>query len=531
MNTALWPQWAEFVDSLHSGSNPTGHPLKLMLNLHPQGGFDACQANWPAFSAATGYTNASRIMPCTFGDQRIAAATFSAYMDAQPLSGVDGWWTDYDYEGGDCFSAPSAGLAHSSFPIAWSNEVFAGHAAGRGGGRRPLVLSRSGGLGGHRNPVAFSGDANQHSSILHWEIGATPTAANALQGHWSHDVGGFMCQDLNQSECSGDPALPSNGLLYLRWLQAAVTFPILRTHASTWGLPVMERRVWMFPQYAQAMSEALRLRSALLPYTYTCAAQAALGSGVAAMHPLYYEWPLEPQAYSASSEQYLFGPALLAAPIWNTSAATVVAGVPGGWQSTWLPPLPNNAAWCSWNGSQCSSGGGSVQRYYGWGDTPLFARSGALLPMQTLASVGRAAPDPLVITQWPFAAGQAGGAEFVLYEDGADSPMPAPAWAVPISSPAWGTVTVGAAVGGWAGAPAERALEWRLRGVGSGAAVGGVTVNGEPVGAGGQGCSGGCYYVVSAQQHSLLAPEGTLVVTSPGKLATGANNTLKVVFV
>jgi hypothetical protein len=249
VNTALWPDWEGFVTSLHNASNPTGNALKLMLNLHPSGGFDACQKYWPDFSAATGYTNYSRIVPCTYGQQRIAAATFSAYMDAHELAGVDAWWTDYDGTS-DCFDAPDGGSSSSWSGIAWSNEVFAGHAAARGSaGGRPLVLSRSGGLGTHRNPVSFSGDVSQsrvspqlgggggggagagarrrggHNAppppnphtqdILRWEITATPLSANVLFNHWSHDIGGFMCltDKINQTECSGDPLLPSNGLL------------------------------------------------------------------------------------------------------------------------------------------------------------------------------------------------------------------------------------------------------------------------------------------------------------------------------
>ena len=162
VNTKLWPDWTGFIRSLKDATNPTGVKLRVMLNLHPQGGFDACQKYWPDFSAATGYTNSSRIVPCTFGDQTIAAATFSAYMDAHELADVDGWWTDYDYIG-DCFDAPDGGSSSSWPGIAWSNEVFAGHAALRGSaGGRPLVLSRSGGLGSHRNPVSFSGDVSQH---------------------------------------------------------------------------------------------------------------------------------------------------------------------------------------------------------------------------------------------------------------------------------------------------------------------------------------------------------------------------------
>ena len=61
-----------------------------------------------------------------------------------------------------------------------------------------------------------------------------------------------MCYDIPQDACSGDPSLLSNGLLYLRWIQAAISWPVFRTHASEWGLAVMERRVWKFPEQVSA---------------------------------------------------------------------------------------------------------------------------------------------------------------------------------------------------------------------------------------------------------------------------------------
>lgn len=336
-----------------------------------------------------------------------------------------------------------------------------------------------------------------------------------------------MCNSINQTDCSGDPTLPSNGLLYLRWIQAGITFPIFRTHASTWDIPKMERRVWKFPQYFPFMADALRLRSALLPYTYSAAADAR-ESGVATMHPLYYEWSAEPLAYS-STEEYLFGGALLASPIWETNATVVVGGVEGGYKSTWLPPLPGGQQWCTFNGTSCVAGGGSSPVYntgfFSLGDTPLFARSGAIIPMQTLASVSHPTPDPLVITVFPFAPGQAQPTQFSLYEDDAESLDPG-FWRVPITaSPS--TVTVGGAVGEWVGSPEERGLEFRLRGWG-GKGVTKVAVNGVALSPGAEGCVGGCYFTVGPSAHTLASPEGTLVVVSPGKLPTGTANTLEV---
>lgn len=209
-----------------------GSFLRLMLNLHPQGGTDACQKNWTAFAAAIDYAGAA-IVPCTWGNQRIAAAAFDTFMDGEDLAAVDGWCEsalvipyplalfcrilllcsagpDFDYEG-DCFDAPTAGVANSSWPgIAWSNEVFAGKCVvgfarvqqvftfhvdfslAQDTKRRRATVGRSSSrvvaaLVPIATPCPFSGDANQHQEILRWELHSTPTAANVLTS-WSNDV-------------------------------------------------------------------------------------------------------------------------------------------------------------------------------------------------------------------------------------------------------------------------------------------------------------------------------------------------------
>ena len=528
VNTALWPAWDSFVASLHDGTNPTGHPLRLLLNLHLQGGYDACQKYYTDFAQAVGASTApgAPIVPCTTGNQRIAAAIFSAYMDHAELAGVDAWWTDND--GTECFGAPSASTP-SSFPaMAWSNEVFAGHNAVRG--RRPLVLSRSGGLGAHRSAVSFSGDANQHREILRWEIWITPRAVGAMHHTWSHDVGGFMCNSINQTECSGDPTLDSNGLLYLRWLQAAVTWPVLRTHASEWGLAVMERRVWHFPAFFAAMADALRLRSALLPYTYSEAARAS-ATGLGYVRPLFVEWPLSDEAYapleSPIGTQYLFGGALLASPIWATNETmTAEGGVRGGWKSTWLPP---GVTWSTWNATDALVDGGvTVDRFYSLGDTPLFVRAGSVVPMMTFASVSAPAPDPLVIAVFPAFGAAVAATNYSLFEDDGESQSSAHTVTLLTArfdrggaggAGALGmtNVTISASQGTWAGAPAARALHVHVRGFGAGVAS--VTVAGAAVPAGAPGCAGACWFVVSEAAHTLLVPAGTLVVEG-GRWAT-----------
>jgi len=302
----------------------------------------------------------------------------------------------------------------------------------------------------------------------------------------------------------------------------------------------MERRVWKFPQYVSAMSDALRLRSALLPYTYSSAADAALVSSVATMHPLYIDFPGTPEAYTAGDvyAEYLFGPSLLASPIWETNASTIEGGVEGGWKSTWLPSLEaENQLWCTWNGTECLSGdtNGIVERFYPNFDTPIFVRSGSIIPMQTLESVGLPAPDPLVVTIFPFSPTQNPVSTFSLYEDAGQGGgyKQGEFWRVPLTAGA-SSFTMGAATSSdWIGAPEERGLEVRWRGLGRGGAnktVRSAKVNGGmPLSEGGPGCPSGCFYFVSALQHSLLAPEGTLVVIVPGKLKTSVNNSVEVI--
>ena len=525
VNTGLWPQWPAFVASLKSGTNPSGFAdLRLMLNLHPNGGVDACQSNWPAFQHLVN-TTSSDIVPCSFGNQRVASANFAAFMDADVLADIDGWWTDYDYDG-DCFDAPTASTPSSYPGMAWSNEVFGRHQYARS--RRPLVLSRSGGLGAHRNPVSFSGDANQHQDILRWELENTPLAANVLHNTWSHDVGGFMCQSLPQAQCSGDASLLSNSLLYLRWIQAAVSLPILRTHASTWNLTAMERRVWMFPpSVSPSMMEALRLRSALQPYIYS-EARAAYDTGLATVRKLYFEFPEEAAAYDSNltgGPEHMFGSALLASSIFdvNATAPRGGSGELGSYRSTWIPPSPE--PWTDFNGTRSFVGPLLTPPiFYGLGDVPLFARQGAVIPMKTNASTTAAFADPLVLTVFPSFEGST-GSSFSLYEDdGGTNAFETGAFArtlitssFSVLAPVGNTLTVNAFEGaGFAGQGAARRLVAHFRGfrAASGeAAPSAVLIDKLAVPAGAPGCAApGCYWVVEESAHSILCPAGTLVV-------------------
>jgi alpha-glucosidase (family GH31 glycosyl hydrolase) len=539
VNTELWPDWEGFVDSLNDGTNPTGRPLKLLLNLHPEGGTDVCQTNWPAFAALIDADpNSTSPVPCSYGVPAIANALFTAFMDAEPLTGVSAWWVDFDYIG-DCFDAPTASTP-SSFPgIAWSNEVFGEHQrAARG--RRPWVLARSGGLGAHRHAIHFTGDANQHQDILAEELRLTPRAANVLDATVSNDVGGFMCNSINATDCDSDPSIPHSGLLYLRWIQAGVTWPIFRTHASEWGL--MERRIWQFPAEFPFMADALRLRNALMPYLYS-ELRKGVDSGVAPVHPLYYDRPEDEESYSYDT-QHMFGDFVLSSPVFLVNETTSnAAGALGNTKAVWLPAttsLPNaGAGWTNWNGTSFYAGPAVVDGvFYTLADIPLFALAGCAIPTKTMTSAADMAADPLVWVVFPAppaATVTCASAEYEddgetnAFESGDAAVIPANVVSAPPAAGSGGgaaggartTVTVGPASGDYEGMPGARTYAAQFRGYaaragGAGVAPTAVLVNGAPVGPVPfvpilTPSSPTGWFVVPEANHTLAQPAGSLV--------------------
>lgn len=258
------------------------------------------------------------------------------------------------------------------------------------------------------------------------------------------------------------------------------------------------------------MRDAMRLRNALGPYLYT-ESRVFYDTGVAPVHPLYYDSPRDAAVYTAPvvEREFMFGDRVLAQPV--TTMTGVVNGALTGWD-TYLP----GGTWSNWNGTRISSGPATISDViYGLGDIPLFVRGG-ILPMKSMASVVGNFPDPLV---WALFPGAATGV-YTLYEDDGDSDAyrggefvstPA-AFATSASAT---TLTVSAAVAAGAlpaGFPQERAHVVQLRGVAAaGRAVASVTANGVavPPGAGVPG-----WAIVGEADHTLAAPAGSLVVSA-----------------
>ena len=356
--------------------------LKVTLNLHPADGVGMHEQQFKKMARAMNRDSRSsdRIhFDCT--DPKYMDAYFRLLHHPHEDQGVDFWWIDWQQG----TKTRIGGLD----PLPWLNHLHWRDMEERNPRRRPVILSRFGGVGSGRHPIGFSGDTISVWDSLRYQPHFTATAANVMFGYWSHDIGGHMPGKI-------DPEL------YTRWIQFGAFSPILRTHAAK--NPLAERRVWEYPSpYSDIMARTIRLRYEMVPYIYT-ENRKCTETGLSLSRPLYYDHPEDQHAYNAPN-QYMFGDEMLVAPVLNpVSDKDEMANL-----SIYLPP----GEWFDTALGTMNKGGRTVRRKYLISEIPVFVRAGAAIPSQLPPM--RLVEGPyrnLIVTVYP---GQSGSYE--LYED------------------------------------------------------------------------------------------------------------------
>ena len=170
--------------------------------------------------------------------------------------------------------------------------------------------------------------------------------------------------------------------------------PVLRLHSNN-----EDRLPWQYPQPVQAITEDfLRLRQALIPYTYTLAAQAH-DTGLPITRPLYLDYPGTAAAYTNPGE-YLYGSDMLVAPVTAPGdvADTTVWFPPGRWVdyftgATFTGPLTTTVA-------------SPLDRM------PVFVHAGGIVPEQSPTSSASSFAAHPILKVYPGSSGT-----FSLYGD------------------------------------------------------------------------------------------------------------------
>ena len=380
-NTELFPDYKAFLQDLHQMG------LHTTVNLHPADGVRAFEEPYPAMAKAMGLDpKTKQDIPFRCGNDTFWNAYFDVLHKPYEKEGVDFWWLDWqqgkksDVPGLD----PLVALNHYHYLDNAEN------------GRLPLILSRYSGPGAHRYPLGFSGDTAQSWRVLHFQPYFTATAANVGYTRWSHDIGGHMFGYRDEE-------------LEVRWYQLGAFSPINRLHST--DSPFNGKEPWNFHGDAErAMTSALRLRHAMIPYLYTMNRRAAFDNEPL-VQPLYWDYPEIEAAYKLTDE-FRFGTELLVAPIVDPAERSVQRAKADVW-------LPQGEWFDFFDGRHYTSRPAEGRRLEAWRDLdrmPVFAKPGAIVPLQmpaegeALNSVAN--PRALQVVVFP-------GAEnsFTLWED------------------------------------------------------------------------------------------------------------------
>jgi alpha-glucosidase len=310
----------------------------------------------------------------------------------QPLmeAGVSGFWNDMNEPaifGGEMpacvvHSYEGRGTSHGEIHNVYGMQMARATAEGvrrLNPDERVPVISRSGYAGLQRHALVWTGD-NQ-STWAHLRLGVSVCLNLGLSGvaFCGPDTGGF----------AGD----CNGELLARWTQVGALTPFFRNHSA---LGTAQQEPWAFGEpYESICRHWIELRYELLPYFYTVAWQASR-TGVPMMRPLAMAFPDDMRTYNLD-DQFLFGDALLAAPI----------GHPG--QRSRRVYLPGGVWYDFWTGERL---GGEVEADAPLERMPIYVRAGSVLPMGPMMhSADEWPPEALSLHVYP------GDGESWLYED------------------------------------------------------------------------------------------------------------------
>ncbi len=371
-NTDLFPDPKGFLAFLH------GQGLKTTLNLHPAAGFRGFEDCYREMAAAMGAdTEKNETVEFDIADAKFINNYLDIGHHPHEENGVDFWWMDWQQG----TKSKLKGLD----PL-WSLNHYHYLDSGRDG-RRPLLLSRYAGIGSHRYPLGFSGDTAMNWRVLRFQPYFTATAANCGYTWWSHDIGGHHFGEHSDE-------------LYIRWVQFGVFSPILRLHSTQNDL--FGKEPWNYSWTAQHLvTDALRLRHSLIPYIYTMNYRTHK-EGRALCEPLYYTNPEEKAAYTCKNG-YMFGSELLVCPVTSkcdrhTKRAETAVYLPKG-------------RWTNFFTGEIYEGGKTVCVHSDLNTLPVFAKSGAILPMS--ADPGNSAGNPKHLRLRLYR----GNNTFTLYED------------------------------------------------------------------------------------------------------------------
>ena len=312
--------------------------------------------------------------------------------------GFDGWWLDAsEAELGGWWGqmrelqtgAGPGSVVYNAYPLLHTTAVHDGMKRDQPG-KRAFILTRSAYAGQQRNAaITWSGDTMGNWDVFRRQI---PAGLNfMLSGipYWSADIGGFF---------GGKPTDPAYAELFTRWFQFGVFNPMFRVHGTGDG-----KEIWQFDDATQKiMRDYIDLRYRLLPYIYSASWDVTHNDGTM-MRALAFDFRADEHALHIA-DQYMFGKALLVAPVVQPKAQAREVYLPG-----------KDAWYDYWSGAKLAPGQ-VVTAKADIATIPLYVRAGSILPLGPVKQFADEKSDaPVDLVVYP---GKDGA--YDLYDDGGD---------------------------------------------------------------------------------------------------------------
>jgi alpha-glucosidase len=221
--------------------------------------------------------------------------------------------------------------------------------------QRPFILTRASYSGIQKYSAQWTGD--NISSDEHMLLGCRLLNSMGVSGvpYVGMDIGGFM----------GNPS-PE---LFVRWMSLGVYTPLFRNHTH---IGYNYREPWLFGEFnTDKIRKILEQRYQLLPYLYATFYQSHI-TGLPINRMLPIDYTNDQKVYENKFEnQFLFGDNMLVAPCASNQLVTEVY-------------LPGNTTWYRFGSDEMYSGGKQYFVASPIENLPVFIKSGAIIPMQSI---------------------------------------------------------------------------------------------------------------------------------------------------
>lgn len=295
--------------------------------------------------------------------------------------GFDYVWldeTEPDVDPTNNFFHIGSGLRYYNvYPLFHTASVYDGFRRDFGDSRRVFSLSRAAYLGAQRNgTVMWSSDITATWDMLKRSIPAGLNFTASGMAYWDTDIAGFFSPQIRAGyKPAHKPLIDASDVspmlagyddyaeLFVRWFQWGTFHPVMRAHGER-----DHNEVWSYGKQAEPILEKyLRLRYQLIPYTYSLAYR-TYQTGAPFMRALFMDFPNDPNVLNISDE-YMYGPAILVAPVTEQGATTRKVYLPAGsdWYNYWT--------------NERIKGGQTIEAQAPINTLPLFVRSGSMLPL------------------------------------------------------------------------------------------------------------------------------------------------------